>query len=76
MMVDAMSASHHPVDPKKLPVVYKPPAGEQDAEYQRSQWASGSRGGGKVPADLEWVTNPKQHQEERGAGDADKPVSK
>lgn len=71
-----MSASHHPVDPKKLPVVYKAPAGARDIEHQLVEWASGSRGGGKVPADFEWCTNPKQHQEERGAGDADKPVSK
>ncbi len=71
-----MSTSHLPVDPKKLPVVYKAPAGEQDIEHQLTQWASGSRGGGKVAADFEWATNPKQHQEERGTGDAEAPVSK
>jgi hypothetical protein len=31
------------------------------------EWSSGERGGGKVPADLEWGTNPKQWQEEHGA---------
>ncbi|MBX5481271.1 MAG: hypothetical protein IRZ16_05390 [Myxococcaceae bacterium] len=27
------------------------------------------RGGGKVPAELAWTTNPKQYQEEIGTGD-------
>ena len=27
------------------------------------------RGGGKLPADLNWTTNPKQYQEENGAGE-------
>jgi hypothetical protein len=26
------------------------------------------RGGGKVPRDLDWPTNPKQYQEENGSG--------
>jgi hypothetical protein len=71
-----MSASNHPADPKKLPVPFKPPSGSRDIEHQASEWASGSRGGGSVPADVNWHTNPKQHQEERGAGDADQVLSK
>ena len=70
-----MSASNHH-DPKKLPVPYKPNAADRDIEHQAQEWSSGSRGGGKVPADFEWKTNPKQHQEERGAADAEAPVSK
>lgn len=29
-------------------------------------WTSGKQGGGKVPADFAWKTNPKQTQEEFG----------
>lgn len=29
-------------------------------------WTSGTQGGGKVPADFSWNTNPKQTQEESG----------
>jgi len=31
------------------------------------------RGGGKVPQDLEWTTNPKQYQEENGSGTLKEP---
>lgn len=62
-----MSVSNHPTDPKKLPVVYKPRVA-RDIDHQEEEWVSGSRGGGSVPADFGWQTNPKQHQEERGAG--------
>ena len=37
-----------------------------DIDHHTREWSSGSRGGGKVPEDLEWRTNPKQYQEESG----------
>lgn len=37
------------------------------AHHHTHEWTSGTRGGGKVPADLRWNTNPKQRQEEHGA---------
>jgi hypothetical protein len=33
-----------------------------------AEWSSGARGGGKVPVDFGWSTNPKQWQEENGSG--------
>jgi hypothetical protein len=55
-------------DSSKLPVPYKPDTAKQpDVFYQDHEWASGKRGGGKVPADYEWGTNPKQYQEELGS---------
>ncbi len=71
-----MSSSSHPPDPKKLPVPYKPQGTARDIEHHTQEWTSGSRGGGKVPDDFGWVSNPKQYQEERGAGDADTVLSK
>ncbi len=54
-------------DAKKLPVPYKPEAGKPaDVIHHQREWTSGQRGGGKVPADFEWNTNPKQWQEEHG----------
>ena len=35
--------------------------------YHTQEWSSGSRGGGKLPADFGWHTNPKQWQEELGS---------
>ncbi|MBL9036932.1 MAG: hypothetical protein JNG84_00325 [Archangium sp.] len=70
------ASSKHAVDPSQLPVPYSPRTGRQDIEHQRNEWASGTRGGGSVPADFEWGTNPKQHQEERGAADADTIISR
>jgi hypothetical protein len=51
----------------RLPVPWKndlsrPP----DAEHHTKEWTSGARGGGYVPDDFEWGTNPKQEQEEKG----------
>lgn len=60
------SASHE--DPKKLPVPMRPRA-DTDLEHHRKEWTSGTRGGGSVPKDFSWPTNPKQQQEEYGAGD-------
>ena len=53
--------------PSRLPVPWKPDLSHpQDADHQTKEWASGARGGGYVPADFEWGTNPKQEQEEKG----------
>ena len=54
-------------DSKKLPVPFRPPKGPPDIDHHTKEWTSGTRGGGKVPADFEWKTNPKQHQEENGS---------
>ena len=40
---------------------------EKDIDYHLKEWTSGSRGGGSVPADLGWNSNPKQYQEENGS---------
>src|SRR4051794_20011046 len=39
-----------------------------DIDYHLKEWSSGTRGGGSVPADLSWNSNPKQYQEENGSG--------
>ena len=57
-------------DSNKLPVPYKPETKQDDLFHQTHEWTSGKRGGGKVPSDFEWRTNPKQHQEERGVDGA------
>lgn len=57
----------HASDPKKLPVPWKAPQGGSDIEHHSREWTSGTMGGGKVPADYEWGTNPKVFQEEQGA---------
>lgn len=69
-----MSHSGHPSDPRTQPVPYKPRPGTNELEYQEREWTSGTRGGGTLPADLEWRSNPKQRQEERGAGTANRKV--
>ena len=69
----ASNSSHNP---KKLPVPYKPAERQSDLVHQANEWSSGTRGGGFVPPDFGWGTNPKQHQEERGSGEAEKPISK
>lgn len=50
---------------------YKPPSGPADVEHQTKEWTSGTRGGGKVPADFEWKSNPKVQQEENGSNRAE-----
>lgn len=70
-----MSSSSDHDDPKKLPVLWKAPA-EPDIEHFTREWWSGKRGGGKVPKDFGWATNPKQQQEENGSGSAESPISK
>jgi hypothetical protein len=57
----------HGSDPTKQPVPWKPPQGGSDIEHHTREWTSGTAGGGKVPADYEWGTNPKVEQEETGA---------
>jgi len=57
-------------DSNKLPVPYKPDQQRQtDAFHHTHEWTSGKRGGGKVPKDFEWRTNPKQQQEETGVNE-------
>jgi hypothetical protein len=54
----------------KLPVPYHSDPGRQnDLFHHTNEWTSGKRGNGKVPADFEWVSNPKQRQEELGVNE-------
>jgi hypothetical protein len=59
----------------KLPVPWKERSG-RDLHYQEDEWSSGARGGGRVPNDFGWRTNPKQQQEENGSADAMRPLSR
>lgn len=59
--------SHGSAGSNKLPVPYKPDLSRPPAhEHHTREWVSGARGGGYVPEDFEWGTNPKHHQEECG----------
>lgn len=58
-----MSAS----DPKQMPALWRPPQGGSDIEHHTREWTSGTAGGGKVPSDFEWTSNPKTYAEEAGA---------
>jgi hypothetical protein len=49
----------------KSPVLVPRPHRPKD--HHLEEWTSGQRGGGKVPEDFAWKTNPKQWQEEHGA---------
>lgn len=40
-------------------------------DYHTQEWSSGTRGGGSIPADFGWPTNPKQYQEEYGSSTID-----
>lgn len=63
-----MSSSNHPADPNKLPVKYQPDGAKvPDVVHHTREWTSGTRGGGSVPKEFEWPSNPKQHQEEHGS---------
>ena len=42
---------------------------QQVRNHHIQVWNTGKRGGGKVPADFGWNTNPKQWQEETGAAE-------
>ena len=70
-----MGATNHPSNPNKAPLVYKPTE-QRDIDHHKKEWSSGTRGGGSVPKDFTWRSNPKQDQEENGAGDAQAPISK
>ncbi len=70
-----MSASSHDSHPQQLPVPYKPRP-EADLVHHQKEWSSGTRGGGSVPRDFGWRTNPKQAQEEYGSGTAVRPATK
>jgi len=67
-----MSSSNHDSNPQQLPVPYKPREAA-DIVHHTQEWSSGTRGGGKVPADFGWRTNPKQNQEENGASELEAP---
>ena len=54
-------------DPKQTPALWRPPQGGSDIEHHTREWTSGAMGGGKVPADYEWTSNPKVYAEEFGA---------
>jgi hypothetical protein len=71
-----MGASNKPADPTKLPVPWRGRT-RSDIVHHDSEWGVGerARGGGRVPPDFSWGSNPKQYQEERGAGDAETPIS-
>ena len=56
-------------DSRKLPVPYSAPKGGADIDHHLKEWSSGEQGGGTVPKDFEWRSNPKQNQEEDGAND-------
>lgn len=36
-------------------------------DHHTQEWSSGTRGGGSIPADFGWSSNPKQYQEEYGS---------
>ncbi|GEM_PF-3204221 len=54
-------------DPKQLPAVWRPPQGGADIQHHQHEWTSGTQGGGKVPADFEWTSNPRVYAEDLGA---------
>jgi len=56
-------------DPQKLPVPWKERS-QRDLRYHQAEWSSGTRGGGAVPKDVTWATNPKERQEENGSSEA------
>jgi hypothetical protein len=64
-----MSSLKHD-DAKNLPIPFEP-KGSDDLTYHQQHWTSGKQGGGSVPLDFTWGSNPKQHQEERGSADAE-----
>ncbi len=60
----------------QIQIAWRPPNGPPDIEHHTKEWTSGTRGGGKLPADFEWGTNPKTHQEEAGASQLQPPALK
>ncbi len=57
-----------------LPTQRRPRNDSSDSRHHLKEWASGTRGGGKLPPDFGWNTNPKQWQEENGAATPEKPA--
>lgn len=43
-----------------------------DIDYHVKEWTSGQQGGGHIPDDFDWGSNPKQNQEENGASQLNK----
>jgi len=68
-------SAHAPSDPRKLPVAWRDRP-ERDLSYHTAEWTSGTRGGGALPPDFTWPTNPKQQQEEHGSGAGEAPTVK
>lgn len=64
-----------PAEAPKLPVEWKEQL-HRDLHYHQKEWSSGTRGGGMIPKDFDWLTNPKQRQEENGSGEALRPLSR
>jgi hypothetical protein len=62
----------HQTDPRKLPLAWRDRP-ERDLVYHQAEWSSGTAGGGSLPSDFRWPTNPKQQQEEYGSGAAPRP---
>ncbi len=56
-------------DPKQSGLQKHDPAAvdPKNVNFHSRVWSSGTQGGGKVPADFGWKSNPKQHQEEYGS---------
>jgi len=61
--------SHHP-----HALAHASDAESPDAQYHLKEFTSGTRGGGKVPADFQWKSNTKQYQEENGSGQLRRPA--
>jgi len=49
------------------PPARSPQVDDRVRNHHTQVWATGKRGGGKVPEDFGWKTNPKQWQEEGGS---------
>ena len=52
--------------PPNDPKARQPAEPKRPKDHHLEEWTSGQRGGGKVPEDFAWRTNPKQWQEELG----------
>lgn len=53
----------------RKPLTFQPKK-DADIQYFEDAWWSGQRGGGSVPVDISWTSNPKEAQEEQGWGTA------
>ena len=56
----------------RVRITQEPPPGRNPGDPTRpldADWSSSAkRGGGKLPADLTWKTNPKENQDDKSAG--------